>query len=59
MLLKLLQVEQIKMINYILYGKDIIINKENNTKQVLVDIVMGDYTHVFTSLEIVFSKKFK
>ena len=57
--LKLLQVEQSEMINCIPYGKSIILNGENNTKRVLANITTGGFTHVFTSPEIVLSKKFK
>ena len=59
MLLKLLQAEQSEMINCIPHGKGIILNEENNTKPVLANIATGGYTHVFTSPEIAFSKKFK
>ena len=57
--LKLLQAEQSEMINCIPYGKGIVLNGENNTKRVLADIAIGGYTHIFTSLEITLSKKFK
>ena len=59
MLLKLLQVEHSEMINYIPYGKGIVLNGKNNIKQILANIWTGDYTYVFTSPEIAFSKKFK
>lgn len=57
--LKLLQAEQSKLINRILLGKKIVLNGENNTQSVLADITNGGYTHFFTSLEIILSKKFK
>ena len=57
--LKLLQTEQSEMINRIPQGKGIVLNGENNNKQVLDDIVKGGYTHVFTSPEIALSKRFK
>lgn len=47
------------MINRILRGKRYCSHGKNNNKQVLEDIAQGDYTHIFTSLEIAFSKKFK
>lgn len=47
------------MINCILYEKGIVLNKENNTKRVLANIATKGYTHVFTSTEIAFLKKFK
>ena len=59
MLLKLHQVEQNKIINFIPYGKGIVLNGENNIKQVLANIATKGYTHVYTSFKIVFSKKFK
>ena len=57
--LKLLEAEQSEMINRIPQGKGIVLNGENNNKQGLDDIVKGGYTHVFTSPEIAFSKRFK
>lgn len=57
--LKLLQAEQSKMINHLPYGKPIILNGENNQKHVQDDIAQGNYTHIFTSPKIAFSKKFK
>lgn len=56
--LKLLQAEQSEMINRIPQGKGIILNRENNNKRVLDNIVKGGYTHVFTSPEIALSKQF-
>lgn len=57
--LKLLQVEQNKLINQLPRGKGIVLNGENNMHSVFTGIANGNYTHVFTSSEIVFSKKFK
>ena len=58
-LLKLLQVEQSKLINQIPQSKRIVLNSENNTRNVLASIANKGYTHVFTSPEISLSKKFK
>ena len=57
--LKLFQVEQNRMINYISSGKAIALTKENNQKAVQQSIGSQDYTHVFTSPKIALSKKFK
>ena len=57
--LKLLQAEQSGLINQIPQGKGIVLNGENNTRNVLAGIANGGYTHVFTSPEIALSKKFK
>lgn len=57
--LKLLQEEQSKIINCIPYRKSIVLNEKNNTKQILANIAIKGYTHIFTSPEIAFSKKFK
>ena len=59
MLLKLLQDEKYEMINQLSQGKAIVLNRENSQKNVLSELVCGEYTHVFTSLKIVFFKKFK
>lgn len=59
MLLKLLQAEQSEKINGLLGRESIILNEENNTNSVLAEIANGGYSHVFTSLEIALSKKFK
>lgn len=47
------------MIKWIPQGRGIVFNRENNNKRVLKDKAQGSYTHVFTSFEIAFSKKFK
>ena len=57
--LKLLQAEQSEMINRISQRKRIVLNGENNNKQVFHNIIKRRYTHVFTSPEIAFSKWFK
>lgn len=57
--LKLLQVEQSQMINQILNSKALVLNKKNNHKHIHKQMVKDGYTHIFTSLEIIFSKKFK
>lgn len=57
--LKLLQAEQSALINKIPRGKAIVLNGENNQKDVQLGIARGDYSHVFTSPEIALSKKFK
>lgn len=57
--LKLLQAEQCEMINQLPQGKAIILNGENSQKSVFAGVTRGHYTHVFTSPEIVLSKKFK
>lgn len=59
MLLKLLQIEQNKKINLLLRKKKIVLNRENNINSVLTEIVNREYNNIFTSLEIVLSKKFK
>ena len=59
MLLKLLQVEQNSMINCIINGKAIAFTGENNLKMVQQAIATKDFTHIFISPEITFSKKFK
>lgn len=56
--LKLLQGEQNEMINFLPGGKDFVLNKEKNPNNVLAEIANGESTHIFTSLEIVLSKKF-
>lgn len=57
--LKLLQVEQSKIITCILQKKGIVLNNENNNKWVLDNIAKKDYTHVFTSYKIALLKRFK
>lgn len=57
--LKLLKREQSEMIYYIPYKKGIVFNKKNNTKQILIDIAIENYSYVFTNPKIDFSKKFK
>lgn len=57
--LKLLQLEQSDMINRILYRKAIVLNGKNNQKYTQQKIGNEGYTDVFTSPEIVLSKKFK
>lgn len=47
------------MINYIFYKKSIILNKENNTKQIFINIATKSYINIFIRYEIIFSKKFK
>lgn len=56
---KLLQVKQSHIINKILNGKVLVLNRENNHKHIYKQGVKGGFTHIFTSLEITFSKKFK
>lgn len=58
-LLELLQVKQSKIINHLPNEKAIILNRENNQKLIQDDITQENYIHVFTSLEITLSKKFK
>lgn len=57
--LKLLQAEQNAMINQIPNGKAIALTGENNQKHTQIQIATQGYTHLFTSLEIALSKKFK
>lgn len=57
--LKLLQAEQSEMINQLPNGKALVLNGENNQKHVHKQAATGRYTHIFTSPEIAFSKKFK
>lgn len=59
MSLKLLQIEQSKLINQIPQSKEIVLNRKNNMWNVLAGIANRGYTHVFTSSEIALSKKFK
>lgn len=60
MLLKLLQVEQSKMINKKLsQSKAMVFNSKNNQKHVQDEIACRCYIHVFTSPEIELLKKFK
>ena len=40
-------------------GNTIVLNENNNQESTQQAIVIGDYTHVFTSPKIVLSKKFK
>lgn len=47
------------MINYIPNEKTITLTSENNQKTIYQSIVYRNYTHVFTSLKIVLSKKLK
>lgn len=57
--LKLLQAEQYEIINQLPQSKAIVLNGENSQKSVFSGVARGAYTHVFTSPEIVLSKKFK
>lgn len=57
--LKLLQAEQGALINKLPRGKAIVLNGENNQKDMKLEIARGGYNHVFTSPEIALSKKFK
>ena len=57
--LKLLQVEQEELINKLLRWKAIVLNRENNQKDIQLEIANGGYTHVFISSEIAISTKFK
>lgn len=57
--LTLRQVEQSKLINWLLGGKGIVLNGENSTNAVFIKVARGGYIHVFTSPEIAISKKFK
>ncbi len=57
--LKSLQAEQNLMINFIPQGKSMTLTGKNNLKNVQQEIATGRYIHVFTSLEIALSKKFK
>lgn len=59
MLLKLLQAEQSEKIYLFPRGKEIILNRENNTNSVFAEIANKKYSHVFTSPEIALSKRFK
>lgn len=56
--MKLLQAEQGEKINRFLGGKGIVLNWENNTNSILAEIANGEYSRVFTSLEIALSKNF-
>ena len=58
-LLKLLQAEQSRIINQIPNKRELVINSENNHKHVYKQAAKGGYIHIFTSPEIVLSKKFK
>ena len=57
--LKLLQAEQSEIINQLPQKKAIILNGENSQKSTIAEVTKGGYTHVFTSIEIALSKKFK
>lgn len=57
--LKLLQAEQGALINKLPRGKAMVLNGENNQKDMQLEIAKGGYTHIFTSPEIALSKKFK
>lgn len=57
--LKLFQAEQSLMINQKPTGKALVFNGENNHKHIHQQAAKGDYTHIFTSLKIALSKKFK
>lgn len=59
MSLKLLQAEQSKIINQLPQGKAIVLNGEKSQKSTFAKVAKGGYIHVFTSLEIALSKKFK
>lgn len=56
---KLLQTEQCKIINKLLYSKAIVLNRKNSQKNIFYNTTCGMYTHIFTSLKIVFFIKFK
>lgn len=57
--LKLLQAEQSEKINRLPGGKRIVLNRENNTNDILAEIVNREYSHIFTSPKTALSKKFK
>ena len=57
--LKLLQTEQCEMINQLLQNKAIVLIDENSQKSIFIGITCGNYTYVFISPKITFSKKFK
>ena len=59
MFLKLSHIEQNEIINWKPQGNKIVLNKKNNNKQVFDKIVQARYTHIFTSLEIILSQRFK
>lgn len=59
MLLKLLQAKQSHIINQIFNSKALVVNRENNHKYIYKQMAKGGYTHIFTSLKIVLSTKFK
>lgn len=47
------------MINQLPNKKTLILNSKNNHKHIHKQAIMEGYTYIFTSLEIVFFKKFK
>ncbi|MCJ1347436.1 hypothetical protein MMC31_005661 [Peltigera leucophlebia] len=51
--------EQSAMINRLPHGKAIVLNGENNHKDVQLQIATGSYMHLFTSPEIALFKQFK
>ncbi len=57
--LKLLQAKQNTMINQIPQSKAIALTGENNQQKTQQSSARKAYTHIFTSLEIALSKKFK
>lgn len=59
MLFNLLQAKKIAIINGLPYGKAIVLNSENNYKDVQLQIANGSCTYLFIRLEIAFSKQFK
>lgn len=42
--------------NYLLNTKALVLNGKNNYKHVIKQVVIVEYTNIFTSLKIVFSK---
>lgn len=59
MSLKLLQVEQSKLINRLPGKRSIVFNGENSFNSVFNEISKGKYIYIFINLEITISKKFK
>lgn len=59
MSLKLLQIEQNKLINWLSKERNIVFNSENIHHNIFNKVSKGEFTHVFISSEIAISKKFK
>lgn len=57
--LKLLQAEQRALINRFPTEKAIVLNGENNQKDMQLEIAQKNYIHIFINPEIAFSKNFK